>query len=94
MGDGDPVGSIGPTAIGLAEGPVASTSAEAEPPFAASVARNEGASVGEGEGELVANMPVTRPRAIAATRRSATNRGLDRADCRFIRLHPLFGCLG
>jgi hypothetical protein len=91
-GDGDPVGWLGGTAIGLAVEPVASPAGACEPSSAESVARDEGVSVGVGK--FVANMLAARPRETAATRRSATNRGLDRADCRFIGLHRGFGCLG
>jgi hypothetical protein len=84
-GEGDPVGSLGPTAIGLAVEPVESPAGAREPSFAESVARNEGVRVGEGR--LVANMLAARPRATAATSKSATNHGLDRADRRFIWLH-------
>jgi hypothetical protein len=90
-GAGDPVGSVGGTATGLAVEPVASPAGTREP-SAESVARIEGVSVGEGG--LLANMLAARPRETAATRRSATNRGLDRADRRFIWLHQGFGCLG
>ena len=90
-GDGDPVGWLGGTAIGLAVEPVASPAGTCEP-SAESVARIEGVSVGDGE--LVAIMLKTRPSATAATSKSATNHGLDRADRRFIWLHQGFGCLG
>jgi hypothetical protein len=92
-GDGDPDGSLGDTAMGLELGAIdALTAADDEVPIAESFATIEGVSVGEGE--LVAKMFAAKPRATAATISSATHRGLDRADCRFIRLHPLFGCLG